>query len=99
EHIPAKDAVDAGGLLGEPLHQERGQLIEQTVPHMTIDVLRQILDDDLATKLLAEKTDVGTNHGTEIEEYRLRAGTQAGNETRKHLGRVHRCIRGTDLRL
>ena len=43
------------GLLRKPFHQERGQLIEQTVPDMAIDVLGQIFDDDLAAKLLAEK--------------------------------------------
>ena len=87
------------GLLREPLQQERGKLIEKTITDVTVDVLRQIFDDDLAPQLLAKETDVGADDGTEIEENRLGARAQTRNETSQHLRWVDGCIRGTSLRL
>ena len=93
EQVPAQDAVDAAGLLREALRQERGELLEHAFTDVAIDVLRQILDDDLAAELLAEETDVGADDRTEIEQHRLRARAQAGDETRQHLGRMDGRIR------
>ena len=59
---------------------------------VTVDVLGQILDDDLAAELLAEEADVGADDRTEIEQHRLRPRTEAGDETREHFGWVHRGI-------
>ena len=73
EQVPAQDAVDTARLLREPLHQERRKLVEKTVTDVTVDVLRQIFDDDLAAQLLAKETDVGADDRTKVEEDRLRA--------------------------
>jgi hypothetical protein len=66
---------------------------------MAVDILRQILDNDFAPKLLAEKADVGAHDRAQIEEHRLRSRAQAGDEASEHLSRMDGSIRGTSLRL
>ena len=57
---------------GKRLDSDAGELVELVFADVTIDVLRQILDDDLAAELLAEEADVGADDRTEIEQHRLR---------------------------
>ena len=53
----------------------------------------------LQPKLLAKETDVGADDRTKVEQDRLRARAQTGDETRQYLRWVDGCIRGTSLRL
>ena len=82
---------------GKRLDNARRELVELAFANVTIDVLRQILDDDLAAELLAEEAHVGADDRTEIEEHRLRARAQARDEARQHLRRVHGRIGRTDI--
>ena len=88
EDVPAENAVDAPLLLREARLEERGQLLELALRDVAIDVLEEILDQDLAAKLLAEERDVGADDGAEIEEQRLRPRVQAGEKLGERLGRV-----------
>ena len=56
EQIPAQDAVDAAGLLRKtPARRDAGRSSSLPSTRLAIDVLRQILDEDLAAELLAEE--------------------------------------------
>ncbi len=97
EDIPAQDPVDAVGLVRKSFRQGRRQLVELAFTDVSIDVLAQVLDDDLAAELLAEEADVGADDRAEIEQHRLRARTQAANEARQDLRRMYRGIRCTGI--
>jgi hypothetical protein len=98
EDIPAQDPVDAGRFLRKPFLQEGRKLFDEFVG-LAIDVLVQILDDELAANLLAEKTEVGPDDRTEVENDGLRPAAQTGDETRERLGRLDRSLGGAGLRL
>ena len=65
EDVPAQDAVDAARSCGNRFDRNAGNWSSMTVTDVTVDVLRQIFDDDLAAELLAEETDVGADDRTE----------------------------------
>jgi|SRR6186713_2890215 hypothetical protein len=60
---------------------------------MSIDVLGQVLDDDLAAELFAEEADVRAHDRTEIEQYGLSPRTQARDEARQDFRGVYGGIR------
>ena len=64
---------------------------------MSIDVLEQVLDDDLAAELLAEEADIRAHDRTEIEQYGLGPRTQARDEPCQDLCRVYGGIRCTGI--
>jgi hypothetical protein len=56
QQVPAENAVDTAVGLRESLAEERGQLPRRSRAVVPIDVGEEILDEDLAAELLAEKT-------------------------------------------
>ena len=68
EDVPAEDAVDGVVFLREALREKRRERLELALGDVPIDVLEQILDDDLAAKLLAEERDVGADDRAEVEQ-------------------------------
>src|SRR6185436_4615420 len=92
EDVPAQDAVDARVGLRESLLEEGGQIGDVPIAHVPIDVLRQVLDEDLAAKLLAEEVDVGPDDRTQIDQDRLFARVQAGKKLPERLRRINRRV-------
>src|SRR5262249_27773142 len=52
DHVPAQDPVDGRILLRKALLEKRGQLLERVRAHVAIDVRENVLDENLAAKLL-----------------------------------------------
>ena len=67
EDVPAQDAVDAPVLVAEALVDRAGKVVQRARARVPIVVGKQILDEQLAPELLAEKRDVGADHRTEID--------------------------------
>ena len=64
---------------------------------MSIDVLGQVFDDDLAAELLAEEADVRADDRAEIEQYRLGPRGSGSQRTVQDLRRLHGRIRCTGI--
>jgi len=81
---------------GTPADELR-QLGHLVFAHVTIDVLRQFLDLELAAEPLAEKRDVVTDDGADVEQRRLRMRTQRRQEFFQRLGGVCGCLAGASV--
>src|SRR5688572_14596038 len=80
DHVPAQDPVDRAVLLRKAFLEEYRQLVDLAPAHVTIQIREDVLDEDLASELLAEKTDVAADHRAEIEQNRRFARRERGQE-------------------
>src|SRR5262249_2172741 len=103
DDIPAEDAVDAAARLPESLFEECRELVGTPLARMAFDVSEDVLDEDLASELLAGKCDVAAEDGPQMDEdgrltRRDRAEEFAQRFGRKGriLGRRHGDRRGHD---
>src|SRR5206468_9608740 len=97
DEVPAQDAVDSAGFLWKSFLEKRRQGLERAGTHVPIEIGEQILDEDLASQLLAEEADVAADDRTEVDEYRCFARRQARQELAQRLGREHRIVVGRQL--
>jgi hypothetical protein len=63
---------------------------------VAIHIGEDVLDEDLAPELLAEKADIAPDHGTEVEQHRRRARRQQRQELAQRFGREDRIV-GDDV--
>ena len=66
--------------------KERGDLLGLPFADVAVDVLGEILDQDLAAEFFAEEGDVGADDRTEVEQQRLIARAERGQEPRQRFG-------------
>jgi hypothetical protein len=88
EDVPTEDAVHRAVFLCESLREKRLQRVQLSLAEMTLDIAEDVFDVNLATKLLAEKIDVGADDGTEVDQPGLRPGVEAGKKLRESFGWV-----------
>ncbi len=89
EGVPAQNPVDAGVGLREALLEKRREIGDTALSCVAIDVTKQVLDEDLASELLAEEGNVRPYDRTQIEQDRLSVRLQAGEELRERFRGVH----------
>ena len=98
EDVPAENAVDGSCLLRKARVEEGREIFDLRLVQVPVDVLGEILDENLAAELLAEKCEVGADGRAEIEQHRLRAGAEPGQEPRERAcwldGRIERAGAG-----
>src|SRR6266545_7502353 len=91
EEVPAQHAVDARIRVTEARRDRGGQRVERARARVPIVVGEQVLDEQLAAEVLAEKRHVGSDHGPEVEENgRGRLVRDGPEEFRKGLRRYNR---------
>ena len=86
--MPSTVAVACGNALVEEL----GQRLELPLADVSIDVGEDVLDEDLAAELLAEKAHVAADDRPEIEQHRRFARGQRGEEFPERFGGKDRIV-------
>ena len=81
---------------GKRVLQELGQRVELAVAHVAIEIREDVLDEDLAAELLAEKADVAADDRPEIEQHRRLARRQRGEKLAERLGGENGIVDGRD---
>src|SRR4051794_19719375 len=80
DQIPAQHAVNRAGRLRKSSFEEVRQPLEFPLANMPIEIGKNILDENLAPELLAEKTDVAADDRAQIEQHRRSIRGERGQE-------------------